>query len=49
MTVVQSPFKTTDGTEHPERIECKWFNEENRLKHEVFHVNEIEKSKRDDL
>ena len=41
MTVAQYPFKTMDGVEYPEKVECKWFNED--LKHGVFHINEIEK------
>lgn len=28
MTVAQYPFKTMDGVECPDKVKCKWFNEE---------------------
>lgn len=41
MTVHQYPFKTLDGIEHPDRVECTWFDDENHLKHFVFDVKEL--------
>ena len=45
MTVAQAPVKTLEGTERAEFVDCRWFNEKGELKHSVFHVDEIEKSK----
>ena len=43
MTVSQYPFKTVDGGEHEGQVECTWFDSENRLKHKVFKVEELQK------
>lgn len=43
MTVRQCPFKTADGVEYPDRIECTWFDDENHLKHFVFELIELMK------
>lgn len=41
MTVCQAPFKTIDGKTHPTKVECKWIDENNRLKHSIFDINEL--------
>lgn len=45
MTVTQVPATMLEGTVRTEFVDCKWFNEKGELKHSVFHVDEIEKSK----
>lgn len=45
MTVTQVPATMLEGTVRAEFVDCKWFNEKGELKHSVFHVDEIEKSK----
>lgn len=44
MTVSQYPFKTIDGAVHEDQVECTWFDSENRLKHNVFKVKQLQKS-----
>ena len=44
MTVSQYPFKTIDGAIHEDQVECTWFDSENRLKHNVFNVKQLQKS-----
>ena len=43
MTVNQYPFKTIDGREHPNLVECKWFTEEARIKRQTFNIDALEK------
>ena len=42
MTVSAYPFKTIDGMEHFDKVECQWFNEDGLLKHYVYSVEELD-------
>lgn len=43
MTVNQYPFRTIDGREYPNLVECKWFTEEARIKRQTFNIDALEK------
>lgn len=43
MTVCQYPFEDIDGNKYPNRIQCRWFDNEGKIKHLVFDISEIER------
>ena len=42
MTVKECPFKTIDGREHFEKVDCEWFTTNGEAKHKIFDINELE-------
>ena len=42
MTVKESPYRTIDGREHPEIVDCEWFTEKGVIKHKTFNIEELE-------
>lgn len=42
MTVREYPFKTIDGREHFEKVDCEWFTENGEIKHRTFNIEELE-------
>ena len=43
MTVSEYPIKMIDGSENYTQVQCKWFNEDNHLRHGMLNIDEIEK------
>ena len=43
MTVSQYLMKDIDGCEHPDKIECRWFDSRGNIKHYIFNIDEITK------
>lgn len=43
MTVSEYPIKMIDGSENHTQVKCRWFNEDNHLMQNSFHVDELEK------
>jgi hypothetical protein len=42
MTGREYPFKTIDGCEHFEKVDCEWFTENGEIKHRTFNIEELE-------
>ena len=42
MIVIQSPYKTIDGQEVPDCVECKWYDEKGIMKHGMYKLSEID-------